>query len=89
MTETPHQKVPHGEGDPTSDDKVGSVDPVTPVDDERSETSTPAGVKDVDMEPEDHLNRPEQPDFDPAERKPFDDPDPDVLPTSDADLGSP
>ena len=25
-------------------------------------------VKDVDMDPEDHVNRPDQPDFDPAER---------------------
>ena len=36
--------------------------------------------KDVDMDPEDHVNRPEQPDFDPAERAPFDDPDT-TLPT--------
>ena len=34
-----------------------------------------ADVKDVDMDPEDHVNRPDQPDFDPAERRPFDDPD--------------
>jgi len=30
---------------------------------------------DVEMEPEEHVNRPQQPDFDPAERRPFDDPD--------------
>lgn len=42
-------------------------------------------VKDVDMEPEDHLNRPDQPDFDPAERKPYEDPAPDVLPTASDD----
>ena len=40
-------------------------------------------VKDVDMEPEDHVNRPDQAGFDPAEREPYDDPDPDVLPTRD------
>ncbi|HEU5035552.1 MAG TPA: hypothetical protein VFT70_01000 [Nocardioides sp.] len=31
--------------------------------------------QDVDMEPEDHVNRPDQPDFDPAERRPYVDPD--------------
>jgi hypothetical protein len=36
--------------------------------------------KDVDMDPEDHVNRPDQADFDPAERRPFDDPDT-TLPT--------
>lgn len=45
-------------------------------------------VSDADDVPEGHLNRPDQPDFDPAERKPYVDPDPDVLPTSDADLGN-
>lgn len=87
MTETPHQKIPHGEGDPTSDDKVGSVEPVTPIDGEGSETATPAGVQDVDMNPDDHLNRPDQADYDPAEREPFDTPAADVLPTSDKDHG--
>ncbi|MET0525404.1 MAG: hypothetical protein ABWZ91_11415 [Nocardioides sp.] len=28
-------------------------------------------VKDVDMDPEDHVNRPDQPDFDPAEREQY------------------
>ena len=38
--------------------------------------------QDVDMEPEEHVNRPRQPDYDPAERQPFDDPDT-TLPTED------
>ena len=29
---------------------------------------------DVDMEPEDHVNRPDQPDFDPEEREQFETP---------------
>ncbi|GAA1132372.1 hypothetical protein [Nocardioides aquiterrae] len=41
---------------------------------------TDTDVQDVDMDPEDHVNRPDQPDFDPAERRPFDDPDT-TLPT--------
>lgn len=49
---------------------------------------TTEDVQDADVVPEDHLNRPEQADFDPAERKPYVDPDPDILPTSDEDLGS-
>ena len=28
-------------------------------------------VQDVDMDPEDHVNRPDQPDFDPAEREQY------------------
>ncbi|WP_395656214.1 hypothetical protein [Nocardioides sp.] len=43
---------------------------------------TDVGVQDVDMDPEDHVNRPDQPDYDPAERRPFDDPDL-TLPTED------
>ena len=39
-------------------------------------------VEDVDDVPEGHLNRPDQPDFDPAEREPFDDPEPGTLPGS-------
>ena len=31
--------------------------------------------KDVDMDPEDHVNRPDQPDFDPEEREQFEQPD--------------
>jgi hypothetical protein len=31
-------------------------------------------VKDVDMDPEDHVNRPDQADFDPAERDQYDNP---------------
>ena len=37
---------------------------------------------DLDMDPEDHVSRPDQPDFDPAERRPFDDPETE-LPTED------
>ncbi|WP_243059460.1 hypothetical protein [Nocardioides sp. SR21] len=35
------------------------------------ETPTPP---DVDMEPEDHVNRPDQPDFDPDEREQYETP---------------
>ena len=35
------------------------------------EEPTPA---DVDMEPEDHVNRPDQPDFDPEEREQYETP---------------
>jgi hypothetical protein len=38
--------------------------------------------KDVDMDPEEHVSRPRQPDFDPAEREQFEDPDA-TLPTED------
>jgi hypothetical protein len=33
----------------------------------------------VDEDPGEHLNRPEQPDFDPEERKPYEDPPEDLL----------
>jgi hypothetical protein len=52
-------------------------------DDGTREAEEKSGADEVSMEPSDHLNRPEQPDFDPAERKPYDDPEPDTLPTSD------
>ena len=45
-------------------------------------------VQDADTVPEDHLNRPEKPDFDPAERKPYVDPDPGVLPTAEEGPGA-
>ena len=35
---------------------------------------TDVHVKDVDTDPEDHVNRPDQPDFDPAERRQYDAP---------------
>lgn len=49
---------------------------------------TTQDVQDVDDVSEEHLNRPDQPDFDPAEREPYTDPDPDVLPTSSEDVGT-
>ncbi len=36
-------------------------------------------VADVDDVPDEHLNRPDQPDFDPAEREPYDDPDTELM----------
>lgn len=53
-----------------------------PVEEEAEQVEEMPDKKDVDMEPEEHVNRPRQPDFDPAERKPFDDPDT-TLPTED------
>jgi hypothetical protein len=53
------------------------------VDNGRNEDESPqvdSDVKDVDMDPEDHVNRPDQPDFDPAERQPYDDPTAGQLP---------
>jgi hypothetical protein len=41
-------------------------------------------VKDVDMDPEDHVNRPDQPDFDPAERRQYEEPQVETSP-ADAD----
>ena len=73
--------------------KVEEMPDTTDVDtDDGQEVITPwdlrPGAPEAELEPSDHLNRPDQEDFDPAERKPYDDPDPDVLPTSDEDLGS-
>jgi hypothetical protein len=73
MTEPVFQKV---EKMPDTTD-IETEDDVTREEDERS------GADELVQDPTDHLNRPEQPDFDPAEREPYDDPDPDVLPTSD------
>lgn len=41
-------------------------------------SSADVDTKDVDMDPSDHLNRPEQPDFDPAEREQYQNPPEDV-----------
>ena len=38
------------------------------------------GPDEADMESSDHLNRTDQPDFDPAEQKPYRDPEPGTLP---------
>lgn len=53
-----------------------------PVEEEAEQVEEMPDKKDVDMEPEEHVNRPRQPDYDPAERVPFDDPDT-TLPTED------
>jgi hypothetical protein len=53
-----------------------------PVEEDADRVEEMPDKKDVDMDPEDHVNRPQQPDFDPAERRPFDDPDT-RLPTED------
>ena len=53
-----------------------------PVEEEADRVEEMPDKQDVDMEPEDHVNRPRQPDFDPAEREPYDDPDT-TLPTED------
>jgi len=47
--------------------------PGAPAEEDLDQTG--ADVQDVDMDPEDHVSRPDHPDFDPAERLPFDDPD--------------
>jgi hypothetical protein len=53
-----------------------------PVEEEADRVEELPDKADVDMDPEDHVNRPRQPDYDPAERRPFDDPDM-TLPTED------
>ena len=78
MTEPVIQKV---------EEMPDTTDVDTDDDGTRQEDERP-GAPEAELEPSDHLNRPDQEDFDPAERKPYDDPDPDVLPTSDEDLGS-
>jgi hypothetical protein len=50
------------------------------VPDEEDLQRTDTDVQDIDMDPEDHVNRPDQPDFDPAERRPYDDPTAGELP---------
>ena len=77
MTEPEIQKVeemPDTTDVDTDDDGVRDAD-------EKSEAD------EVEIESSDHLNRPDQPDFDPAERKPYQDPDPGTLPTSDDSAG--
>ena len=44
------------------------------VPDEEDLEQTDSDVKDIDMKPEDHVNRPDQPDFDPAERRQYQEP---------------
>ena len=86
MTEPEIQKVEKlPEANADAEDRPG-VDPVDHVEDTEA-AEEPEDVQDVDMDPEDHVNRPDQPGFDPAERAPYDDPDPDVLPTASKDSG--
>ena len=66
MAEREHTQQPVEETRPTEA-------PAVPAEENLEQTAP--DVQDVDMDPEDHVNRPDQPDFDPAERRPFDDPD--------------
>jgi hypothetical protein len=72
MTEPVIQKV---EEMPDSTD-LDTDDDGTRQEDERSEAD------EVGEEPSEHLNRTDQPDFDPAEQKPYKDPEPGTLPGS-------
>lgn len=75
MADREHTKQPVEETRPvTADDVPGEEDLA----------QTDLDVQDVDMDPEDHVNRPDQPDFDPAEREQYDDPPVDV-PLADAE----
>lgn len=72
MTEPEIQKVeemPDTTDVDTDDDGVREAD-------EKSEAD------EVEMGSSNHLSRPDQPDFDPAERKPYQDPQPGTLPTT-------
>lgn len=65
MGDKEHTRQPVEESRPVTADDV-------PGEEDLSQTDVEA--KDVDMDPEDHVNRPEQPDFDPVEKEQYDDP---------------
>jgi hypothetical protein len=73
-------------GDDTEDDlsytkqPVQEIRPATADDvpEEEGVSSADVDTKDVDMDPEDHVNRPDQADFDPAEREQYQNPPEDV-----------
>jgi len=73
-------------GDDTEDDlsytkqPVQEIRPATADDvpEEEGVSSADVDTQDVDMDPEDHVNRPDQDDFDPAEREQFQNPPEDV-----------
>jgi len=65
MTDREHTKQPVEETRPVTADDVP---------DEEGLEQTDSDVKDVDMKPEDHVNRPDQPDFAPAERRQYQEP---------------
>ncbi|MFC4786483.1 hypothetical protein ACT8ZV_18555 [Nocardioides sp. MAHUQ-72] len=65
MADREHTKQPVEETRPVSADAVP---------DEEDLEQTDVGARAVDTAPEEHLNRPDQPDFDPAERAQYDDP---------------
>lgn len=71
MTDREHTRQPVEETRPATADGVP---------DEEDLEQTDVDVKDVDMSPEDHVNRPDQPDFDPAERRQYDEPQVDSSP---------
>jgi hypothetical protein len=48
------------------------------VPEEEGLSTADVDTKDVDMDPEDHVNRPDQPDFDPAEREQYENPPDDI-----------
>ena len=75
MREQGHTEHPADEARPATSDDVRDDVP-----DDKDAKQTDPDVKDVDMDPEDHVNRPDQPDFDPAERRPYENPTAGELP---------
>jgi hypothetical protein len=73
-------------GDDTEDDLSYTKQPVQElrpataddVPEEEGVSSANVDTTDVDMDPEDHVNRPDQEDFDPAEREQYQNPPEDV-----------
>jgi hypothetical protein len=75
MTEPEIQKV----------EEMPDTTDVDTDDDGVREAEEKPDADEVEMESSDHLNRPDQPDFDPAERRPYQDPEPGTLPTTSDD----
>jgi hypothetical protein len=69
MADREHTRQPVEETRPVTTDDVPAEEDLAQSDVE---------VKDVDMDPEDHVNRPDQPDFDPEERQQFQNPSEDI-----------
>ena len=60
---------------PVQETRPASADDVP---DEEGVSSADVDTQDVDMDPEDHVNRPDQEGFDPAEREQYENPPEDV-----------